>query len=740
MALLEPSDSEGTSPVCDLDVHIEAALKTDGVPIRWSRVRLDASNAKILVTEPDPERVMVCRTTGYSLWPNNFRWELLSRPAGSTVSLSGTSTLYASLTPDRIGEYKVRFTGCPDGCEVTLLNGAPFHVSSDTRELTITALDAIILPPETEPEVPLEVTTPRTESDGSEKCGFAIEPGVTDPQWVTVNEWNGPGDYELLEGRVLDSHISRIDSPLNHDSNDHLLFVKPDPKYNRLRPREPYQDDIEVEWERYYYPPSFRATRGDRVSVWGYWIHDCGHDAKTEIHPPVLVAVHRPRAIQIPASLGYGSGIYVPGIVTDLWINRDAGEMTRTCGTTGLHQPYSGGCLPQSEGFVRNPINRVFEFSIYLPRDPQDLMEEIGRTAPPVPLYRGVFDPHASGGPDPEITVQEKDGITYLRVRLDLETPPFTQRTYSRKIVAGWIYPAPNNWNLQRWKLTIHSMDVHDDSDSWGKGDGDWRFWANTNNGAKEWTKLFDCNDCVHGTEDWGGRPWTTGASDSERDLGPDLLLFPNQWIWVHTSGYEDDWTSSDSTGHVGWLGPQKAAEYSVRRGPCSSSSMSGCADYTLNFQIQEGLPVGNAVLSAAGQAIYDDYVITATPTHVTVLSRPLRRDWNHPVDFILSPNDPPVSIRDGGFFKSQGPEPRVITGMSVEEFKKGVLFARQTQPDRLDRMLKELREEADLAKDSMSTGDLVAQLSLLREAMPEDVWTEYFGDLFKVFLPVVTK
>ena len=39
--------------------------------------------------------------------------------------------------------------------------------------------------------------------------------------------------YELLEGSVEKSHISR-DNPLNHDSQDHNVHVRPDPPFQHL--------------------------------------------------------------------------------------------------------------------------------------------------------------------------------------------------------------------------------------------------------------------------------------------------------------------------------------------------------------------------------------------------------------------------------------------------------------------------------------------------------------------------
>ena len=46
--------------------------------------------------------------------------------------------------------------------------------------------------------------TPRLALSQSERACIAIGGGgVINPQWVTVEPWNGPNDYKLLEGAVV---------------------------------------------------------------------------------------------------------------------------------------------------------------------------------------------------------------------------------------------------------------------------------------------------------------------------------------------------------------------------------------------------------------------------------------------------------------------------------------------------------------------------------------------------------
>ena len=43
----------------------------------------------------------------------------------------------------------------------------------------------------------------------------------------------------------------------------------------------------------------------------------------------------------------------------------------------------------------------------------------------------------------------------------------------------------------------------------------------------------------MHGKETFDGKPWATNAS--EHSLGPGIVLFPNQLIWLATRGFESE-------------------------------------------------------------------------------------------------------------------------------------------------------------------------------------------------------
>ncbi|MFB3788397.1 MAG: hypothetical protein ACE15F_18715 [bacterium] len=746
---------EPERPPCQARAYIDAHVGHTGLPLIGANQTVSALNAKIIVTELDPDGFNgECTTTVHPVPAGSYSWQFL-KPPGSNAQLSGASTLSVKFVPDVVGTYELILTiACPGGCQVSLLTGGTIGAGAISRSIKIQAVDHIERPPELQPFMPaLSSTAPTPQRDG------LTDGGVTDPQWVTVNEWNGPGSYELLEGWVYDSHIARTDNPLNHDSQDHNDIVRPDPPYNRLL--KPGQLEMEVEWERSHFPEFFRSTRGDRISTVGYWIYDCGHQFRTEIHPPVMMAVHRARAIPLPGSFGYGTNIYIPGIVTDIWVNRQAGEITRNCSDTGLHQPpilaklptgqtlwVNGPCLPDAAGYEGgNPINRIYEFNIYLPRSPYVTATQAGMKVPEVPLYFENTD-RAGVVEDPVITVQPAGDATYLHVRIDLSD--YSGQTYSRRIVAGWAYPSPDNWGLKNWRIQIHSIDVDDDGDPIGSGDGDWRFWVNINNGDQEWTKIYDCDGCVHGFDDFDGASWGTGFPGFTHSLGPDLLLFPGESIWFHSSGFEDDSAWSDFTGRVSQLHPQEARSYSIDS-ECESDYPSGCCEYTINYEIREGPAVGNANLTPAGSALYEAYVLRPgelgnRPERpnltdlVNELPPLVQKNWNLPVDLIMEPGQPPVMMEELEFFEDKMPEPNAFSGITKERLTALLepRFSSRADAAKVTNLMNDLAGEMDFFLKTKPREDVQEFIDVCRDVLPKDLWDTFLKPVIAA-APTVT-
>lgn len=743
-ALPKDDGPDGPAPNCLLQGSVAVRLALEGIAldttvVRGREVIISAETAKISVVNQS------CDQTLYPLPAGAFTWSL-RRPRFSGATLQNAATLRPALTPDQNGAYRVGFIACPSGCSVASVNVPPF-----TADLLLTAGDQLALPLGTEPVVPPQAATqPSTIADADAKCLGGG--GVVDPQWVTVNPWAGPEDYRLVEGEVEKARISRKDNFLNHDSQDFNLDVRPDPAFRNLLRGS--QGGLEVEWERRHFPEPFRPTPGDRVAAFGYWILDCGHDAKTEIHAPVGIAVQRARAVAIPndrefllpgnndvrpvISATAGTGIIVPGIVTDLFFNRESGEITNNCSSTGLHQPaqllIKGACIRGPA-----PINRSYSFNIYLPARPQIA------GGFPVPLYF-ASESHPAGfntGPEPQIELIDPDGaVPYLRVTVDLRT--FSGSRYARRIVAGWMLPAPDNWGVRRWRLRLDKVQVHDDGDGITRGDGDWRFWLNTNNSTPEWTKIFDCDGCVHGAETFGGRPYQTGGAaevSPDRSLGPDHLLFPSQRLWVHSSGYEDDPIVSDDTGSVNVLAPQESASYAIRS-TCKAQTSSGCADYTLHVVILPGAAIPPATLTSAGQRLLDRYAIgpNTDATCLSCLEEP--KAW-YPFDAKLTPRSTPIVIAETPLFRMQtNLETNALTDITLDDLRSTLNAARTNAPEDLDVTMREMRAEVQAMLASPLRDEARQDVLSMRAGIPEDLWQKYFGDLpfYQSFMPLVTK
>ena len=299
----------------------------------------------------------------------SFTWKL-ETPQGSASRLENTTTLGVRFTPDRVGQYIVKLIACPQTCKLRLLSGhtpagkpilEETEVGPVERAMTIDVPAEAQLPPLYTPtSLPSlsAATPPEHYADPRSHCGGSVGIGIGDsPQWFTTDVFNPATPlYRLVEGRVYHTLVSRKDHPASHNSNDTNAFVELDPPFRRLLVDDTAEDKrsllpfggIEVEWEEREWPEAFRPVTGDRISALGFHVIDCGHEKYTELHPPIAVAVHRPRAVVLPARVRFqdndsqpqptGGNVVVPGIVTDLWASLRGGQAL-DCETASVHQP-----------------------------------------------------------------------------------------------------------------------------------------------------------------------------------------------------------------------------------------------------------------------------------------------------------------------------------------------------------------------------------------------------------------
>jgi hypothetical protein len=705
-----------------------------------------------------------------------YEWWLEEQPVDSTAQLFDEATLSPRLRLDKAGTYVVRLVVCPDGCEIQPPGGhlAPIPVApGEFIDVTIQALESAPLGPETTPAVVPSSSVGFSTPPGGQCSSLA---GLFAKQWWAVRQIETPDDYRVLEGSVVHSRVSRKDAPWNHRSQDANFHIKPDLKYSDIQfesddPGDPGPNDprpIEVEWERNSIPERYRPTPGDRASIFGYWVTDCGH-GRPEIHPPVGIAVHRPRPIRVPDTETFtelggaiaGRGIYVPGVITDMFFGKDGGALI-DCGlTAGLANaervPVPGQPGPGAPDCVPPPsLNGVFQFDIFLPRNPQVTMRQAGfTTVPPVPLYiqRDAITP----GPEPDIDIKtDPSGIlTYLHVTLDLRG--YTGSTYAYRIAAGWVLPSADNWGLARFKLGLNRLNVAD------ADPGNWRLWVNTNNATnesfatQEWVQII--NYGVRNLEDFGGRPWETGlpgepgAPPADRSLGPDLLRYPHQYaqpipgprdygILFHTTGYEDHPVVDDDAGTVLRSRLEPGTPYTLPN-DCTPSEQagglaySGCEHYTAEVNVVPGPALPPAILSPEAQRLADQYVLRCQGPLCkggdldAIVAAPLEA---FPVDPLDAPLAVGAEAREFAAFEPFEPAEREttsLTDITIADFYRDVLAARRTDPALLGRALGELHAVfIARIKDRSTAREAILDAQVLRASLPPDLWARYFSDL----------
>jgi hypothetical protein len=611
------NDNSGEAHACPLSIYdftLDANLVVVGLPVTNSSLRVDATDA-LLVGDKALQQY-VCETVALKI--PSFAWSV-DAPSGQSASIANGDTLSPTITVGGTGNYRVRFTACPAQCVLHHASKTK-TVGPITRDVTIRVLGSAPPAPETLPTLPaLPPPQPAITSFpyATRKAECSDGGGIHSPEWVTTKPFHGAGDYRLAEGQVTWNQISTQDNFLNHNSEDFEWKIRPDAPFSGLQGPD---EALQHEWETNSLPSFFMPTPppdggpaelGDRTSTFGFWIFDCGHDPFTpEIHPPVGLAVERPRPVPIPTSFhppgypnGMGSNVLVPGVVADIWFNRNSGGVG-ACGSTALHQPAHtslSGCIRQP-----HPVNRKFTFHVYLPRSPQERARELGHIdVPAVPLYTGTQKlSTGQSGPEPQITVRQQDGRTWLDVTVDLST--LGQATYARRLSVAWAYPQPDNWGASRWEVSLNSIHVYNNADP--KFDaGDWRFNFNTNNRDQEWTQVFSCDGCIDSNTTYplSARTGVAGGDGSgpshPRGLGPDPIVFPGQPILVHTGGYDEDAAWGDALGAVLKGMPQVGGQFSV-------PSENADGNYLLNYTLRPVGPVGGATLTPEANALMNSY------------------------------------------------------------------------------------------------------------------------------------
>jgi hypothetical protein len=195
--------------------------------------------------------------------------------------------------------------------------------------------------------------------DGCQRSDFGI--GFdTSPEWVYV--YRSPA-IRKATGVVRVAHASLQDSILEHRSFDFNANLVPDPPFryliagSRTLHTSNYalaggeeRGRLHFEWESATLPAFAWPTDGDRATVWGSWIWDCGHwqsgetnttgvttGEHSELHPLSAIAVNR----HVPYLSAHGQS------ETDVFVSNqgDGAHATEQC--TLSHHPLTPAGYPQ---------------------------------------------------------------------------------------------------------------------------------------------------------------------------------------------------------------------------------------------------------------------------------------------------------------------------------------------------------------------------------------------------------
>jgi len=217
----------------------------------------------------------------------------------------------------------------------------------------------------------------------------------TAPEWVYVDR--NPA-IRTASGVVRISHASQSDSVLQHRSFDYNGNLVPDKQYRYLIAGNPGSQTnnyagnrndeefarLHFEWESLTLPFFAWPTDGDRATLWGSWIWDCGHwqsgsenntggtttGEHSELHPLNAIVVQRKNSYLARAGENE----------TDVFVSNmgDGAHAVEQCALS--HHPQPGASYPQYDaGFnpcAMNPANRIqplkrhYKFFIAAPRRP----------------------------------------------------------------------------------------------------------------------------------------------------------------------------------------------------------------------------------------------------------------------------------------------------------------------------------------------------------------------------------
>ncbi len=389
--------------------------------------------------------------------------------------------------------------------------------------------------------------------EGSVGIPFGANPG-----WVRVSHETNPALASFVEarGQILyhntdvggpkkpNPFVTHTDAFFNHYSMDINAFLTLDPDYrhllgdgnfaNSFEPNE--RGYIEVEWERGGVPMFAFPEEGDRATVFGEHIWDCGHgddwiggdnEYRSEIHPPVGWVLYRRTsdANDVPGSdakrtrdwvwydsddlpgsaetLPLDGGLIdtpVRATVADAFFSSFGGDVPESlngCDTDGPEPCY------QANEWRTSLTKQNYEF--FVPAPPQPPADPVAGA--PFMIWesedRCAEVPHSPGNPPgddvedvgeagdtaesigaPACVIEhlveesvDANGTRGINVTVLAADESFAASgdyiAFARRYKVSWDYAPPEAQKARKYRVTFDTLRVYNDSEPCGE-DGEW--------------------------------------------------------------------------------------------------------------------------------------------------------------------------------------------------------------------------------------------------------------------------
>ena len=333
--------------------------------------------------------------------------------------------------------------------------------------------------------------------DGCQRQDFSIGFGTT-PEWVYIHK---DPTIRMAAGVVRFSHNSLDDAIMQHGWYDfnanlvpgkayrYLIAGSSSSKTNNFAPGGGEEfGRLHFEWEQGSLPFFAWPTDGDRATIWGSWIWDCGHWSSTENNQPGSTItgehseLHPLNAIVVNRASPFATRSKRNESQTDVYISNDGSKAHAVEQCALSHKPapdntkYDDGFLPctQKAANKTQPLAKHYSFFVPAPPKPKGANKL---------TFRVVNEIH--GGSGSQKVKVEKGG---------LEVTVTTKKKYGKRFFVSWnkdkSKPTPLVVTLKT--LTIKQADPNPAQPD--PTPPTWNLYLNVNgvwNMLNDWTKAL---------------------------------------------------------------------------------------------------------------------------------------------------------------------------------------------------------------------------------------------------------